>query len=206
MIALKLQLLGYIFLCRPSRAQNGRFVGWNDRFTYDDNSIWRSDGFVDWAPSEWERITCNEGKKLDQCMAYTDKWESARGWKITKNYCEWCPEGSDQCGRHHQSPVNLLRETGLPLDWSNDLVNECIDLHWIKYEDSFCTLQQLKERNALTIERHALRTSYPLYYTNNAESSSLGDIEDGLVVGPENTVHLDCPISGRGPRFPRMGE
>lgn len=187
-----------------SNAQNGRYVGWNDRFTYQDESIYRSDGFVDWAPSEWDRIECSEGKKLDQCMAYIDKWESGRGWEITKNYCEWCPEGSDDCGRHHQSPIDLRREAGFPLDSSNPFVNECIDLHWIKYENSLCTLQQLQDRNAFTIERHALRTSYPLYYTGNAQNAKLGDIEDELVVGPENTVHLDCPISGRGPRFPRM--
>jgi hypothetical protein len=201
-----LPVLVLILFWGPSHAQNGRFVGWNDRFTYEDQSIYRSDGFVDWSPIEWDRITCNEGKKLDECMAYIDKWESGRGWKITRNDCDWCPEGSDQCGRHHQSPVNLLRETGLPLDSSNDLANECIDLHWIKYEDSLCTFQQLKERNAFTIERHALRTSYPLYFTGNAENAKLGDIDDGFVVGPENTVHLDCPISGRGPRFPRMGK
>jgi hypothetical protein len=203
---LLLPVLVLILFWGPSHAQNGRFVGWNDRFTYEDQSIYRSDGFVDWSPIEWDRITCNEGKKLDECMAYIDKWESGRGWKITRNDCDWCPEGSDQCGRHHQSPVNLLRETGLPLDSSNDLANECIDLHWIKYEDSLCTFQQLKERNAFTIERHALRTSYPLYFTGNAENAKLGDIDDGFVVGPENTVHLDCPISGRGPRFPRMGK
>jgi hypothetical protein len=195
-------LLPFVF--QPSRAQNSRFKGWNDRFTYQDESIYRPDGFVDWAPSEWDIITCNEGKKLEQCMAYIDKWKSGRGWKITTNYCEWCPEGSDQCGRrHHQSPIDLRREAGYPLDSSNEWVNECIDLHWIKYEDSLCTFQQLKERNAFTIERHALRTSYPLYFTSNAQDAELGDVGDSFVVGPDNTVQLDCPIQGRGPRFPR---
>jgi carbonic anhydrase len=186
------------------QAQKSRLVGWNDRYTYQDASIYRADGFVDWAPHEWHEITCNEGKQLDQCLAYIDKWDVGRNWKITRNYCQWCPQGSDECGRHHQSPIDLMRETGYPLDHGNELANECIDLHWIKYEDSFCTFDQLRERDAFTIERHALRTAYPIYITENAAEARNGDIDDGWVVSTENTVHLDCPIEGRGPRFPRM--
>ncbi|KAL3911852.1 MAG: hypothetical protein SGILL_007121 [Bacillariaceae sp.] len=62
----------------------------------------------------------------------------------------------------------------------------------------------MRERDAFTIERHALRTSYPIYLSQNAAEARDGDIDDGWVVSQENTVHLDCPIEGRGPRFPRM--
>ena len=112
-----------------------------DRFTYGDEDVvikndLNNDGnsdhtSVDYSPRNWRDIRCNEGSRLDECVGYTDKWTTGREWGITKNYCKWCPEGeNNNCGRHHQSPVNLQRAVGLDFDWSSEfyseLANECI--------------------------------------------------------------------------------
>ena len=129
-----LLLLGSIV----AQNQNGIFL---DRFTYKSEDIaiehdLDNDGIndhtsYDYSPRNWRDISCNEGSRLDECVGYTDKWETGREWGITRNYCKWCPEGeSHNCGRHHQSPVNLQRAVGLDYDWNSpfysDLANECI--------------------------------------------------------------------------------
>ena len=132
------------------RGQNNDNRGlYLDRFTYKNEDISRKENgqtFIDYSPQNWDDIKCNEGSKLDECVGYVDKWTTGRDWGITKNNCRWCPaskdgSGSDNnCGVHHQSPVNLQREVGYDFNTSSpyysDIANECIDLHWMKYEDS----------------------------------------------------------------------
>jgi hypothetical protein len=162
-----------------------------DRFTYEDEDILRNDEFYDYAPQNWKNIVCDEGNMLDECLGYTDKWHTARDWSITKNYCRWCPQGSSSCEKHHQSPIDLNRAVGYELG-TNDLANECIDIHWMKYEDSFCSMEELIESDAFTIERHALRISQPI-----TVFSDFADDNDGVVDG----VRLECRIKGLGSRF-----
>jgi hypothetical protein len=39
---------------------------------------------------------------------------------------------------------------------------ECIDKHWMKYHDSACSYDQLVEKNAIFVDRHALRIVQPI--------------------------------------------
>lgn len=181
-----------------------------DRFTYNSEDIviendLNKDGrndhtSIDYSPENWRDIRCNEGSKLDECVGYTDKWTTGREWGISKNYCKWCPEGErNGCGRHHQSPVNLQREVGKDFNSSSkfysDIANECIDLHWMKYEDSYCTMDHLEDADAFTIERHALRISQPISVYDN-----FGQDQDGVKDG----VKLECRIEGKGSRFGKI--
>lgn len=97
-----------------------------DRFTYEPNNVGQSRS-TDFSPENWGTICRNSD--VEQCIGYPDKWESGREWSIKKNYCKWCPEGFN-CGRHHQSPVDLKRDVGLDFNVSSqfysDLANECI--------------------------------------------------------------------------------
>jgi hypothetical protein len=107
-------------------AQNSAERGYLDRFTYQDEDIVRSDDFTDYAPQNWNDISCNEGSRLDECLGYRDKWETGRDWSITKNYCRWCPESDpNRCSRHHQSPIDLRREVGYE-PGTHKYANECI--------------------------------------------------------------------------------
>jgi hypothetical protein len=163
-----------------------------DRFTFENVTKTRPDGFSDFAPEEWFQIDCNDP---DDCPeAYRDNWEYGRNWTLGENACWHCPEGSFLCGKHHQSPINLQREYGLE-PGTHPNANECIDLHWMKYEDSFCTLDQLEDAEAFTIERHALRISQPIETYDNITEDT-----DGVADG----VRLLCRIPGRGSRFGRI--
>ncbi|KAL3922820.1 MAG: hypothetical protein SGILL_001995, partial [Bacillariaceae sp.] len=175
---------------QQTTAQNtdDRFL---DRFTYEDEDDLRNDGFYDYSPPNWNDIRCNEGSRLDECLGYTDKWDTARDWSITKNYCRWCPEGQGKCDKHHQSPIDLRRAVGYE-PGTHDLANECIDIHWMKYEDSFCSMEELIEADAFSIERHGLRISQPISVFDN-----FADDNDGVVDG----VRLECRIKGLGSRF-----
>jgi carbonic anhydrase len=157
-----------------------------DRFTYDVTTP-NSAGFTDYGPSDWGDIDCDEINKLDECLAYRDKWHTGRQWDVLDNYCRSCPEdgtGTNYCGRHHQSPINLLRDRGLP---GSDNEKECIDSHWMKYEDSFCRLDQLVDADAFSVERGSLRVTQP------------------ISVDPQtNEVDLECPNTGTGKRFGRI--
>ena len=123
-------------------------VQYGDRWNYD-TTIQRADGFTDYAPPNWGDISCDESsvEGLEACIAYTDIWLEGQDWDIRDNYCRWCPENdSGSCGRHHQSPINLLRVYGLgywnkteenngnPGAGADPLARECIDQHWMKYE------------------------------------------------------------------------
>jgi hypothetical protein len=163
-----------------------------DRFTFDVTTQTRPDGWKDYAPQDWLRIDCDPSS--EDCLAYRDKWETGREWSLQENGCKHCPEGTFVCGRHHQSPINLLREYGLE-PGTHPNANECIDLHWMKYEDSFCTLDQLEDADAFTIERHALRISQPIEVYDD-----VADDQDGVPDG----VRLQCRIEGRGSRFGRI--
>lgn len=181
-----------------------------DRFTYgsedvvienDLNNDRKADHTsIDYSPRNWRDIRCNEGSRLAECVGYRDKWTTGREWGVRKNYCKWCPEGeNNNCGRHHQSPVNLQRAVGLDFHWSSEfyseIANECIDLHWMKYEDSYCTLDHLEDADAFTIERHALRITQPISVFDDFR-----DDKDGVLDG----VKLNCRIEGRGSRFGRI--
>ena len=98
-----------------------------DRFNYDTTTTDREDGFIDYGPKDWGKIKCDERttESLDQCEGYPHKWHEGINFTVTDNYCRWCPVGSDECGRHHQSPINLLREVGLDPNTSF-VANECI--------------------------------------------------------------------------------
>jgi hypothetical protein len=125
-------------------------------------------------------------------LGYRDKWHLGRGWDIDENSCLSCPQGeagssSGTCDRHHQSPINLERNRGITNDTHEA---ECIDLHWMKYQDSTCTWQHMIDGDAFTVERHALRVAQPL-----DESGALDD--DGF-------VRLDCLIQGEGRRWGRL--
>jgi hypothetical protein len=196
-----------------------------DRFTYNDEDIARSDGFFDYAPQNWKDIICDEESRLEECLGYTDKWLTGRGWKIQSNYCIWCPDGEGLCDRHHSSPIDLKRETGYE-PGTNEFANECIgelktgwrppysvigqpasnsnasylfvplpDIHWMKYEDSTCSMQDLIDADAFTIERHGLRISQPITVFDDFANDN-----DGLVDG----VRLDCRKDGIGSRFGRI--
>jgi hypothetical protein len=178
----------------PTVAVNSAERGFLDRFTYEDQDITRPDQFKDYSPQNWNDISCNEGSRLDECLGYRDKWETGREWAIEKNYCRWCPEGEGRCSRHHQSPIDLRREVGFE-PGTHEQANECIDVHWMKYEDSFCTWEQLIDADAFTIERHALRIAQPITVYDD-----LNDDTDGVRDG----VKLNCRIPGRGSRFGRI--
>mmetsp|Transcript_57646 Transcript_57646/g.140799 ORF Transcript_57646/g.140799 Transcript_57646/m.140799 type:complete len:631 (+) Transcript_57646:68-1960(+) len=170
-----------------------------DRFSFKDETIVRDDGFMDYTPSEWQNIVCDETDSLDECLAYRDKWRTGRGWSVKKNYCRWCPEGEGLCGRHHQSPIDLRRSFGLdPFPWEENFhpdANECIDIHWMKYEDSSCSMEELIAEDAFTIERHGLRISQPITVYEDFANDT-----DGLVDG----VRLRCRKEGLGARFGRI--
>lgn len=65
----------------------------------------------------------------------------------------------------------------------------------MKYEDSYCTWDQLIDSDAFTIERHALRITQPITVYDDFDEDKDG-VKDG--------VHLDCRIPGRGSRFGRI--
>jgi len=166
-----------------------------DRFNYHETTV-RGDGFIDYAPKEWGEIKCDErtSESLDQCEGYNHKWHEGINWTITDNFCRWCPVGSDECGRHHQSPINLLREVGLDPNISL-VANECIDLHWMKYEDSFCSMEELVEQDQFSIERYGLRIGQPITVYEDMVNDT-----DGVFDG----IKLECRIIGRGSRFGRI--
>lgn len=151
-------------------------VGSNDDlFNYDATSG------NDYGPEDWNKVTCDD---LELCTGWPDKWLQGQGWKLEVNSCKWCPKGSDQCGRHHQSPIDLERNRAIAGD---PMENECIDIHWMKYEDSSCTWDQMVDGGAFTIERHALKMSQPLEYDQ----------------GGDNSIRLACPAEG-GRKYGRI--
>jgi hypothetical protein len=117
-------IMVFLFFARGFAMNNSTYF--LDRFNYHETSV-RGDGFIDYAPNEWGKIECDEqtAESLDKCEGYNRKWHEGINWTIQDNFCRWCPVGSDLCGRHHQSPINLLREVGLDPNISF-VANECI--------------------------------------------------------------------------------
>eukprot|EP00934_Nitzschia_sp_Nitz4_P001123 Nitzschia sp. Nitz4//scaffold115_size69933//25168//26921//NITZ4_005999-RA/size69933-processed-gene-0.56-mRNA-1//1//CDS//3329533490//1123//frame0 len=195
-----MKVSGFVFASVLLAGVQADVSRYGDRFNYDE-TITRSDGWQDYGVEDWKKISCDESSRngLDQCVGYTDVWHQGQEWQVEDNYCRWCPadkEGS--CGRHHMSPINLERNRGLgywgttdenngdPGEGAHELANECIDKHWMKYEDAWCPLDQMVEGGAFTIERHALRISQPIISYSNDD------------------VGIDCIIQGKGRRFGRI--
>jgi len=100
-------------------------------------------------------------------LGWPDKWETGQEWELEENTCQWCPLDEDHnCGTHHQSPINLMRNRAIPGDPEE---NECIDVHWMAYEDSSCTWDELVRLDAFSIERHALKVIQPIEETGPDE-------------------------------------
>jgi len=79
-----------------------------------------------------------------------DSFETGVGWELEENSCRWCPASGNNCGTHHQSPINLQRNVAIA---GHPKENECIDVHWMAYHDSSCTFEDLVDQNAFSIER-----------------------------------------------------
>jgi hypothetical protein len=78
-----MMMMVVVMITGVSSASQGLQYG--DRWNYD-TTLMRSDGFVDYGPSEWNMISCDEStpEGLDACLAYRDKWHTAQDWKIGK--------------------------------------------------------------------------------------------------------------------------
>jgi carbonic anhydrase len=162
-----------------------------DRFNYD-RTVSRGDNIYDYGPEEWEDLDCRAGSNIENCLGYPDTWELARGWDIDRNTCKNCLQGesgssSGTCSTHHQSPINLERNRGIT---GHRMEAECIDLHWMKYEDSTCTWQHMIDGDAFTVERHALRVTQPLLLDGSTDDKGF--------------VRLDCLVQGIGRRWGRL--
>jgi Eukaryotic-type carbonic anhydrase len=93
-------------------------------------------------------------------IGWADSVPNSQGWQIgSTNHCIFCPAGTKSCGSHHSSPVNLDRNLNVV---GSSIYNECIDGHWMKYYDSSCGYDELRELNAFTIERYGLKIKQPM--------------------------------------------
>jgi Eukaryotic-type carbonic anhydrase len=183
----------------PSDAEDdagGAATLYLDRFNYKE-TVDRGDGFFDYGPSDWNEIQCDERTResLEGCAGYGYKWHEGREWGLEKNYCRHCVPGTeDSCGRDHQSPIDLLRQFGLEVG-THPNATECIDLHWMKYEDSTCSLNDLVNAKQFSIERHGLRIGQPISVFEDWAEDTDGEL-DG--------VKLECRLEGVGSRFGRI--
>ena len=69
------------------------------------------------------------------------------------------------------------------------------DLHWMKYEDSTCSVEELIEKNQFTIERHGLRIGQPITVYDDMVNDT-----DGVFDG----IKLECRTEGIGSKFGRI--
>jgi hypothetical protein len=161
------------------------FAADDDRFNYGSTTV-GPNGAVDYGPEEWAKLDCLGKDNIHNCLGYPDKWHLGVEWDIDSNTCKWCPEGGDsmECHLHHQSPIDLQRNRGI---LNHPMENECIDLHWMKYEDSSCTWQQMVDGDAFSVERHALRVTQPMEGSHE-----------------EDNLRLACPEPKRGRRFGKL--
>ena len=163
----------------------------------------------DYGPRDWEQVECDD---IEECVSscqtnafasleipfilpisllprqygWPEKWPFGEGWKLRRNDCENCEPGDDCGGTHHQSPIPLDRVLWGPKKRPGDTgVMNCGDNHWMKYESGTCTFEHMKEANAITVERHALRVSQPVE-------------KDG------GDYRLNCLTQGRGRIFSRL--
>ena len=65
----------------------------------------------------------------------------------------------------------------------------------MKYEDSFCSMEELVEQDQFTIERHGLRIGQPITVYKDMVNDT-----DGVADG----VKLECRVKGRGSKFGRI--
>ena len=80
--SLLLFVLGVVSLGTSASAQPSIL----DRFTYEDTTTIRSDGYHDYAPQDWNTIACPTSKNNnhnnqvvdDECIAYHDKWHTGK--------------------------------------------------------------------------------------------------------------------------------
>lgn len=152
-------------------------LGQEDLFNY------RETEGNDYGPRDWEEVECDD---TDTCPGWPEKWPFRKGWRFSRNDCENCEPGDD-CGTHHQSPIPLDRLIWGPKKRMGDTgVYNCGDNHWMKYEPGTCTFDHMKEANAVTVERHALRISQPV------EKDDDGD------------YRLACMTQGVGRKFSRL--
>jgi hypothetical protein len=149
----------------------------DDRFHYGTDTIFDSNGKRDFGLFDWDRVTCDD---LDVCLGFPDNWDKvALGWRLpTSSNCRWCPEGDDRCDRHSMSPIRLKRDRGDP---SSANYKECVDAHWMKYEEGGCTWEDMvdnsesQERSQFHIRRHALQILQPTDRNGNIRCPSTGD-------------------------------
>lgn len=125
-----------------------------DQFTYRDG-----EGSIPnqiWGPQDWINVRCGE---LDECVGWPEKFVAAPDWTLSQNDCQWCPAQGNDCGTHHNSPINLERNRAInESEWHN----QCIDIHMMHHHDSSCTFDELVRLNAFTIERYALKINQPI--------------------------------------------
>ena len=69
---LLLFVLGVVSLGTSASAQ----PSFLDRFTYEETTALRSDGYHDYAPQDWNTIACPNSD--DECIAYHDKWHTGK--------------------------------------------------------------------------------------------------------------------------------
>lgn len=168
-------------------------LGGNDEtFTYKETD----EADEEYGPEDWNRVGCDD---LDQCAGWPDDWELGYDWGLenAQNSCRWCPQGSSTCGAHHQSPIDLKRNRAI--NDGSETHRQCIDWHWMKYEDGTCDAQQLRDANAYSIERHALKITIP-YEEYDGPGPNEEPLEEHYEVGWQPT----CTDRGGNHRWPRI--
>mmetsp|Transcript_20140 Transcript_20140/g.33400 ORF Transcript_20140/g.33400 Transcript_20140/m.33400 type:complete len:589 (-) Transcript_20140:285-2051(-) len=150
----------------------------------------------EFGPEDWDRVECDD---LDSCKGWPEDWVLGVDWDIEENSCKWCPKGESNCDRHHQSPIEMKRSVAVGSEDTNESYRECIDWHWMKYEDSTCTWQDIREAGAFTIERHALTMRQPFEPVPDGEGEEVISDEE-LDIG----YQLQCNQKGRGRLWGRI--
>eukprot|EP00542_Grammatophora_oceanica_P020995 CAMPEP_0194028994 /NCGR_PEP_ID=MMETSP0009_2-20130614/2856_1 /TAXON_ID=210454 /ORGANISM="Grammatophora oceanica, Strain CCMP 410" /LENGTH=525 /DNA_ID=CAMNT_0038668555 /DNA_START=24 /DNA_END=1601 /DNA_ORIENTATION=- len=140
----------------------------DDRFNY------RGTEGNNYGPEDWGSVTCDDP---NNCLGWPDSWELSMGWNLAETSCQHCPANTNkQCGgSHHQSPIDLLRNKAIN---GSSTFNECIDVHWMKYEDSSCSWDHISDQGGFTIEPHTLKITQPTEI-----------VADG-------SIRLSCPSEG----------
>lgn len=129
---------------------------------------------------------------------WPEDWVLGVDWELEKNSCKHCPKGesddNNQCEKHHQSPIEMKRSVAIN-ETDNLSYRECIDWHWMKYEDSSCSWQHIRSEGAFTIERHALTMRQPFEPVSAQEELEHHPLAEELgLVG----YQLKCFAQGKG--------
>ena len=68
-----------VMAAAAQQEDNERLPLFLNRFTYDDATTIRDDGFGDYSPKDWDKISCPPSKfGVDDCLAYHDKWHEGK--------------------------------------------------------------------------------------------------------------------------------